>query len=266
MARLFVIGGAAGTAVLDRFVALAGGPAADIVVIATASGEPDEVEAEHLAAFRRLGAGSVRALRLDCRADANAIDPGMLATATGVFFTGGDQQRLTGVLGGTRTDSLLQALVQQGRILLAGTSAGAAMMAGTMIVGGDGPGVAAASVRTGPGLEFLPGVLIDMHFAERGRLNRLLSSVALYPHELGLGIDEDTAILADGDVLEVLGSGSVTVVDAGTATDIRVPATGPIAFAGARIHVLSAGCTFELSGRRALISAAPPVGSRTAAS
>jgi cyanophycinase len=254
MARLFVIGGAAGTAVLDRFVALAGGPAADIVVIATASGEPDEVEAEHLAAFRRLGAGSVRALRLDCRADANAIDPGMLATATGVFFTGGDQQRLTGVLGGTRTDSLLQALVQQGRILLAGTSAG------------DGPGVAAASVRTGPGLEFLPGVLIDMHFAERGRLNRLLSAVALYPHELGLGIDEDTAILADGDVLEVLGSGSVTVVDAGTATDIRVPATGPIAFAGARIHVLSAGCTFELSGRRALISAAPPVGSRTAAS
>jgi cyanophycinase len=123
-------------------------------------------------------------------------------------------------------------------------------MSGTMIVGGDGPGVTTASVRTGPGLEFLPGVLIDMHFAERGRLNRLLSAVALYPHELGVGIDEDTAILADGDVLEVLGSGSVTIIDAGTATDIRVPADGPIALVGARIHVLPAGCRFELSGRR----------------
>jgi cyanophycinase len=256
VARLFVIGGAAGTAVLDRFVALAGGPAADIVVIATASGEPAEVEAEHLAAFRELGAGSVRALRLGCRAEANAVAPATFATATGVFFTGGDQQRLTGVLGGTRTDSLLQRLVQDGRIVLAGTSAGAAMMSSTMIVGGDGPGVAAASVRTGPGLEFLPGVVIDMHFAERGRLNRLLSAVALYPHELGLGIDEDTAILADGDLLEVLGSGSVTIVDAGTATDIRVPATGPIALAGARIHVLSAGCTFELSSRSAAMMGA----------
>jgi cyanophycinase len=141
--------------------------------------------------------------------------------------------------------------------VLAGTSAGAAMMSGTMIVGGDGPGVTTASVRTGPGLEFLPGVLIDMHFAERGRLNRLLSAVARYPHELGLGIDEDTAILADGDVLEVLGSGSVTIVDAGTATDIRVPAAGPIDLAGARIHVLSAGCTFELSGRRPSIGDGP---------
>jgi cyanophycinase len=250
VARLFVIGGAAGAAVLRRFVHLAGGPDADIVVIATATRSPAPVEAEHVALFRELGAGSVRALRVSTRAEANAVDPGLLESATGVYFTGGDQLRITTIIGGTRTDSVLQALVQQGRIVLAGTSAGAAMMSGTMIVGGDGPGVTTASVRTGPGLEFLPGVLIDMHFAERGRLNRLLSAVALYPHELGVGIDEDTAILADGDVLEVLGSGSVTIVDAGTATDIRVPADGPIALVGARIHVLPAGCRFELSGRR----------------
>ena len=103
----------------------------------------------------------------------------------------------------------------------------------------------AASVRTGPGLEFLPGVLIDQHFAERGRLNRLLSAVACYPHELGLGIDEDTAILTDGDTFEVLGSGAVTVVDAGGAADIRVPSQGPIALAGACVHVLPAGYTFH---------------------
>jgi cyanophycinase len=124
------------------------------------------------------------------------------------------------------------------------------MMSGTMIVAGEGPGVSRASVRTGPGLEFLPGVLIDQHFAERGRVNRLLSAVALYPHELGLGIDENTAILTDGDYFEVLGSGAVTVVDAGAATDIRVPDAGPIALAEARIHVLPAGHTFHLTGRR----------------
>ncbi|MGW4942715.1 cyanophycinase [Actinoplanes sp. NPDC004185] len=254
--RLLVIGGAerygpGGTEILRRFVGLAGGPAAELIVIATASAEPAVLEAEYAALFTSLGAGRVRALRLDNRAQAN--EPAVvkaLATATGVFFTGGDQLRITTVLGGTLADSALQRLVQTGTIVLGGTSAGAAMMSGTMILGGDSPGVTRASVRTGPGLEFLPGVLIDMHFAERGRLNRLLSAVALYPHELGLGIDEDTAILAEGDSFEVLGTGAVTIVDAGAAADIRVPADGPIALTGARVHVLPAGCRFELSGRR----------------
>ena len=251
--RLLIIGGAErrGTAILARFVALAGGPAARIVVIATASREPSVLETEYVSAFTGLGAAAVSSLRLETRSQAN--DPAVaevLSSATGVFFTGGDQLRITAVLGGTQVDSLLQRLVATGAVVLAGTSAGAAMMSGTMIVGGDGPGVTTASVRTGPGLEFLPGVLIDMHFAERGRLNRLLSAVALYPHELGLGIDEDTAILAYRDYFEVLGSGSVTVVDAGSATDIRVPVNGPIALAGARIHVLPGGYTFHLKDRR----------------
>ncbi|GIE89161.1 cyanophycinase [Actinoplanes regularis] len=250
-ARLLIIGGAAGPGLLVRFVELAGARAARIVVIATASEAPETAEAFYARTFTSLGAGSVRALRLSTRAEAN--DPGaadVLRDATGVFFTGGDQERITAVLGGTATDSLLQELVTDGSVVLGGTSAGAAMMSATMIVDGDGPGVTAASVRTGPGLEFLPGVLIDQHFAQRGRLNRLLSAVALYPHELGLGIDEDTAILTHGDRFEVLGSGAVTVVDAGAATDIRVPASGPIALAGARIHVLPAGHTFHLTGRR----------------
>jgi cyanophycinase len=260
--RLMVIGGAerhgpGGTGILRRFVALAGGPAAELVIIATASAEPAVLEAEYAAVFTTLGAGRVRSLRLENRAQANAPAAAeALATATGVFFTGGDQLRITSLLGGTRTDSTLQALVRDGSVVLAGTSAGAAMMSGTMILGGDGPGVTRAGVRTGPGLEFLPGVLIDMHFAERGRLNRLLSAVALYPHELGLGIDEDTAILAEGDRFEVLGTGAVTVVDAGAAADIRVPAEGPIALTGARVHLLPAGCGFELSGRRVVDPAA----------
>ena len=254
---LLVIGGAerhgpGGAAILQRFVELAGGAAARLVVIATASSQPDILEAEYVEAFRRCGADEVRALRLENRDEANSDAViGVLEAATGVFFTGGDQLRITTVIGGTRTDSLLQSLVHEHAMVLAGTSAGAAMMSSTMILGGDRAGVTTASVRTGPGLGFLPGVLIDMHFAERGRLNRLLSAVALYPHEIGLGIDEDTAILADGDRFEVLGTGAVTVVDAGSASVIRVPAAGdgPIALAGARIHVLPAGYTFELTGR-----------------
>jgi cyanophycinase len=260
--RLLIVGGAerygtGGTEILRRFVDLAGGRAAELIVIATASAEPDVLEAEYATLFTRLGAGRVRALRLENRAQANeAAVVEALASATGVFFTGGDQLRITTVLGGTRTDSALQMLVRTGAIVLGGTSAGAAMMSGTMILGGEGPGVTRSSVRTGPGLEFLPGVVIDMHFAERGRLNRLLSAVALYPHELGLGIDEDTAILAQGDCFEVLGTGTVTVVDAGAAADIRVPAEGPIAITGARVHVLPAGSRFELSGRRPAIGTA----------
>lgn len=251
LGRLLAIGGAAGPDLLQRFVTLAGGSAARIVVLATASAAPAEPEAHYRTAFAGLGAGSVHAVRIGSRTEANH-PPDLLASATGVFFTGGDQQRIITLLGGTRTDSVLQRLVAGGSVVLGGTSAGAAMMSGTMIVGGDG-----SSVSTGPGLEFLPGVLIDMHFAERGRLHRLLAAVARYPHELGLGIDEDTAILVCGDRFEVLGSGSVTVVDAGAATDIRTPAGGPIALAGARIHVLPAGCTFELTGRRPSIVDAP---------
>jgi cyanophycinase len=250
--RLLIIGGAErrSTTILARFVALAGGPAADIVVLATASREPSVLESEYVSAFTGLGAGTVRALPVTTRADAaDAEVVAALTAATGAFFTGGDQRRITSVVGGTPLDSVLQTRVADGSLVLAGTSAGAAMMSGTMIVGGDEPGVTTTAVRTGPGLELLPGVLIDMHFAERGRLNRLLSAVALYPHELGLGIDEDTAILTDGDRFEVLGRGSVTVVDAGCAADIRVPGDGPIAIAGARIHVLPAGFTFHLTDR-----------------
>ena len=249
--RLLIIGGAAGPGLLGRFVALAGGPAARIVVIATASSVPDQASSFFGEAFTALGAGEVCALSISTRTEANADQP-LLRRATGVFFTGGDQERITAVIGGTSTDSLLHELTGT---VIAGTSAGAAAMSGTMIVEGDAPGITRASVRTGPGLEFLPGVLIDQHFAERGRVNRLLSAVALYPHELGLGIDEDTAILTDGDRFEVLGSGAVTVVDAGAATDIRVPAQGPITLTGARIHVLAAGHTFHLTGRRPVVDA-----------
>ena len=258
--KLLVIGGAeshdAGDdAILERFVLLAGGPEAHLVVIATASECPEQREKEYADVFHRLGAGRVTPLRLDDRGDSNSdLAVSAIEHATGVFFTGGDQLRITTVVGGSKVDTALHARLAGGMIL-AGTSAGAAMMSSTMILGGSNASVSTDSVRTGPGMEFLPGVLIDMHFAQRGRLNRLLSAVAMFPHELGLGIDENTAILVDGDVFEVLGAGTVTVIDAGQARTISATMSevgGPIALCGAQLHVLPAGWRFNLTERAAI--------------
>lgn len=258
--RLVVIGGGerrgdGGTEILRRFVELAGGPSAVLLVIATASREPEPLEEEYTQVLTDLGASQVHAVRLDSRAAANADEAvEAVEKATGVFFTGGDQVRIGEIIGGTRVDAALHRRVRD-RQILAGTSAGAAMMSSTMVLGGDHPGVTPASVRVGPGMEFLPGVLVDMHFGERGRLNRLLSAVAQYPHELGLGIDEDTAVIVEGDRFEVVGSGSVTVVDAGAADHIRVPQDPdrPISLTDVRLHVLPTGCTFHLTDRRPVI-------------
>ncbi|AVT31672.1 cyanophycinase [Plantactinospora sp. BC1] len=260
--RLVIVGGGEragepGSGILERFVDMSGGDRARIAVIATASTEGGPLEAEYGEIFQTLGVDDVRGLRLESREQANdgrVVE--LLTDATSVFFTGGDQWRIAALLGGTLVDSLLHARIEDG-LVLGGTSAGAAMMSSTMVLGGDGVEVRTDSIRTGPGMEFLPRVLIDMHFAQRGRLNRLLSAVAQFPHELGLGIDENTAIIVEGNRFEVVGAGSVTVIDAGPADDIRVP-TGPdrrIALTGARLHVLPAGYTFELVDRRPQIVA-----------
>ncbi len=263
---LLIIGGAEqmsppSDTILAAFVDLVGGPSGHIAVIATASNDPDCREIEYQRVFTRLGAGRVTPLRITDRDQASSPEAAAaILTASGVFFTGGDQLRIPAVLGGSKVDSVLHSRVAEG-MALAGTSAGAAMMSGTMIIGGQDASVSTQCVRIAPGLEFLPGVLIDMHFAARGRLNRLLSAVAMYPHELGLGIDEDTAILVTGDRFEVLGSGSVTVIDAVPAARITTPPQdGPIAVHGMQLHVLPAGHQFHLTGRRPLLPGTDPEG------
>jgi cyanophycinase len=244
-------------AVLRRFADLAGGPDARVVVLGTATTVPDDVGATYEKAFSDL-AGELRFLPVASREEAN--DPDTVAAlewATGVFFTGGDQSRIAAIFGGSDSDTALHAAWQRG-VVVGGTSAGAAMMSTTMIVGG-GERVPTTAVKTGPGLGFVTGLVVDMHFAERGRIARLLALVAMYPHELGLGIDEDTAVVVSDQRFEVIGSGTVTVVDAGRATSVRVPADGdgPIALTGAQVHVLPSGYAFELSTRTPIITEAP---------
>ena len=168
-----------------------------------------------------------------------------------MFLTGGDQSKLR-TLVGSRVNDLLEERLDDG-LIVAGTSAGATAMGRTMILGGNGSDVSAATVRTGPGLGLVPRALIDMHFGERGRLPRLLSAVALDPDHLGLGLDENTGILVDDTGFEVLGSGVATIVDAEDATVVHAAGdTDPITLFGVRLHLLPAGCLFDFGTRTAV--------------
>jgi cyanophycinase len=258
--RLLIIGGAedwcCGAALLERFVELCGGGSARIVLVTTATGVPDQVHADYERVFRKLGVDRTRELRLRGRADADGDDAAaMLTDATGVFFSGGDQSRLRALVG-SRTNDLLRERLRQG-LVVGGTSAGATAMGRTMILSGQSPEVSAGAVRTGPGLRLVPKVLIDMHFGERGRLPRLLSAVAADPEHLGLGIDENTAVLVEGPSFEVLGTGVVTVADAKRATVVHAAGEcDPITLFDVRLHLLPAGCVFNIDKRAPAIGPA----------
>jgi cyanophycinase len=260
--RLLIIGGAEdrcrGAGLLERFVALCGGDLARIVLVTTATGRPDQVLADYDQAFRSFGADRTTELRLRGRSDADGEDAAkLLEDATGVFFSGGDQSRLRTLVGSRANDILRDRLSAADGLVIAGTSAGATAMGRTMILGGEGPDVSAAAVRTGPGLGLIPKVLIDMHFGERDRLPRLLSAVALDPDQLGVGIDEKTGILVQGSRFEVLGNGVATVVDAKHATVVHAAGDGdPITLFGVRLHLLPAGCIFDIATRQATIGPA----------
>jgi len=260
--RLLIIGGAEdrchGAALLERFVEMSGGASARIVLVTTATGTPDEVHADYERVFRRLGADRTVQLRVRGRSDADGPDAAkVLEDATGVFVSGGDQSRLRTLVGSRINEILRDRLTAADGLVVAGTSAGATAMGRTMILGGEGADVSAATVRTGPGLGLIPKVLIDMHFGERGRLPRLLSAVALDPDHLGVGLDENTGILVEGGRFEVLGTGVATVADAEHATVVHADGDDdPTTLFGVRLHLLPAGCIFDFAAREASIGPA----------
>lgn len=255
--QLVIIGGAEDKqgecTILRHFVRLAGGPNARIVVMTVATELPLEVGAEYVELFDRLGVEDVRTFDVNCRESANATSAvKAIEKATGVFFTGGDQVRITNLLGGTKMDTALHERHEAG-LVLAGTSAGASMMSNTMIIEGvpeTNPRI--GIVEMGPGMEFIPGVVIDQHFAQRGRLGRLLSAVAQFPHHLGVGIDENTAMVVDDASFEVIGAGAVTVIDANALKYSNLAGlrnNDDLALCGVILHILPAGYRFDLKNR-----------------
>lgn len=237
-------------AIVTRFLALCGGPAAHIAILPTASNEPDARE-YYETLFGRFDVGSVDVLPVHARVDAN--DPALLArlaTATGIFFTGGNQLKLVTLLGGTPMAALLRSRFAAG-VHVAGTSAGAACLSTQMIAfGEEGKLPRAAMVTTVAGLGLTDRFIIDQHFRERDRLGRLVTAVAYNPIFIGLGVDEDTgAFISPDDVMHVVGSGSVTIVDPFhlDSTDLleALPGT-PVELPGMTVHVMPAGTVCDL--------------------
>jgi cyanophycinase len=255
--HLLIIGGAEDKLrqrqILARFVSLAGGTEARVVVISTASSLGDEATDLYLSLFRQMGIADVRGMRPLVRDDANDRRlVSMLDDATAIFMTGGNQLRLSSVIAGT---ALGRAIVERHRrgAVVAGTSAGASAIASHMVAfGTSGATPKQRMTQMSAGLGLLPGVLIDQHFEQRNRFGRLLALVAQSPSLLGIGIDEDTAIIvADRSEFTVMGSGAVFVVDCRSAvTDAPDAAPGaPVLVSGATVHSLPAGSTFDLMHR-----------------
>jgi cyanophycinase len=241
--------------ILARFVELCGGEDADIVIIPTAS-KLLSTGPRYVEIFRELGVSTAEVMDFDTRRDAD--EPGRverIAKATGVFFTGGNQLRLTTFIGGTAVAKAIRTANARG-VHVAGTSAGAAFLSEHMIAfGEEGPTPIAGMVRLAPGLGLTNRFVIDQHFRQRDRLGRLTAALAFNPFAIGIGLDEDTAAFIGPDnTLEVLGSGGVTVVDAAGlefSSMAQVEEGKAVCLLGLRFHILVAGATFNLHTRKA---------------
>jgi cyanophycinase len=241
--------------ILKRFVQVAGGDSADIVVIPTAS-QMRSTGPRYERIFAELGAARATALDFDTRRDCE--EPSRLERlqrATGVFFTGGNQLRLSTLLGGTPIAKMVRQLNAAG-VPVAGTSAGAAFICEHMIAFGDeGSTPIAGSVRLAPGLGLTNRFIIDQHFRQRDRLGRLLTALAYNPFAVGIGLDEDTAaFIAPDNTVHVQGSGAITVVDAAGVSFSSMDSVvegRPVCLLGVKLHILTQGATFNLHSRLA---------------
>lgn len=225
-----------------------------LVLATIASRAPEGYLAEYRKAFSGLGVAELVELYVEGRATTQDAEKlAVLEGAAGVFFSGGDQLRISSQIGDTPIEKRIREIWRGGGVL-AGTSAGASAMSDTMMVrGASAETHRIGDLRMAPGLGLVRDVIIDQHFAERGRIGRLLGAVAQSPRVLGLGIDEDTAIILEGDDFAVIGSGGVYVVDAEgvTASNIAEARTDrALSMLDVRLHVLAEGDGFSLRTRR----------------
>lgn len=242
---------------MAKFVELAGGPQAPIVVVPTASEEADTGD-YYIKLFKEEhGCSNVTVLPIKTREDAAREDLAALArTAGGIFFAGGDQSRITEALLDTPVGDAIEAAFEAGAAV-GGTSAGTACQSALMITGeGDFTVIRSGAVELVRGLGLFRDVIVDQHFVARQRFNRLLSVTLEHPDMLGVGVDEDTAVWVQPDgIFQVMGRNCVLVIDAGDAS-VRRDATedGPASLSAhdVRVHVLLAGERFDIGQRKVL--------------
>ena len=260
---IMIIGGAEdkvhGREILRSFFNRSGATDAAIAIIPSASREPAVIGERYREIFTEMGAKGIEIL--DIRDRDQCADPLMqsyVESCTGVFMTGGDQLRLCGLLADTPLMDTVRQRAQRGEITLAGTSAGAAVMGYYMIAGGgsgESPNRSLVDITTGLGI--IPELLVDQHFHNRNRMARLMSAIAAHADRLGVGIDEDTCALFEGDgILQVIGKGGVTIIDPEALVHTNhasVEATEPLSICNLRVHILVHGDRFDLRKRSLIV-------------
>jgi cyanophycinase len=225
-----------------------------LVLLTVATQEPEEVAKEYITAFSDLGVTQIEVL--DIRNRQEGYDEAVVQKLEGaavMFFTGGDQLRIASHVGDTLLFQTIQKLYREG-CTIAGTSAGAAVMPETMLIGGENDeSHRSFGLHMAAGLAFIHNVTIDTHFAERGRIGRLIGTVTENPRNLGIGLDEDTAIVVEQEKhFRVIGGGAVYVLDGTGITHTSLSESNPegiISVFGLKLHVLRAGDCFELETR-----------------
>ena len=222
-----------------------------IEVITTASQIPQIVGPEYKKAFEFLGAKNVNILDITNREQANS--DGITARATAadvVMFTGGDQLRLTSILGGTRFHDIILQKYQEENFIYAGTSAGAAAASENMIYqGSSSEALLKGEIKTTQGLGFIDNVIVDTHFVQRGRIGRLFQAVVNNPRTLGIGLGEDTGLYIDKGIMTAIGSGLVILVDGRFIKDTNltnIELGKPISIDNLIVHVLSQDDFYDL--------------------
>jgi cyanophycinase len=225
-----------------------------LVLATVASHQPQGYFDEYQKAFADLGLGDLVELYVEDRSEASDSEKlRVIDDAAGIFFSGGDQLRITSQIGDTGIEAKVRKLYERGGVI-AGTSAGASVMSDTMLVKGTSSEThRIGDLHMAPGLGLIRDVIIDQHFAERGRFGRLIGAVAHNPRVLGIGIDEDTAAIVEGDTMRVLGSGAVYVVDGEHVSHSNVAEARPeraLSMHDVRVHVLAAGDGYDLKARQ----------------
>ncbi len=229
-----------------------------LVIVTVATEKPVEVGNEYSDIFYNMGINNVSTLDVKKREDALKIENvELIEKASLIFFTGGDQLRITSILGGTPLLSSMKRKYTEGCVFV-GTSAGASVMSDTMIVSGmDDESPRKCTLKMAPGLGLINKVIIDQHFAQRGRVGRLLVGVAENPEVLGIGIDEDTSIIVNKEnILRVLGSGAVYIIDGSNISDTNVSEQHQdniLSIFDVKMHVLKTGDKYNLETRRPFI-------------
>ncbi len=241
--------------ILSQILREAGGRDSEVIIITTASSIPVQVGKNYIKAFNRLGCSKVRVMDIRSTLDTkNPDNLNRIKEANCVMFSGGDQRKLVNVIGNTEMHELFMHRYNNDHFVIAGTSAGAMAMSSVMISGGaNDTSMLKGNVTMMSGLGFLPQVIVDSHFINRGRFGRLTEAVTLNPNLIGVGLGEDTGvIIREGKIANTVGSGMVILFDGNKLSHNNVANLNsgtPISIGNMIVHVMAKSDSFNLEKR-----------------